>query len=95
MKYLPATLFLVLVFSTLSHATDYTLEATVLATFSCPEALPNDQARAAELKAYLDWMSVQHSDWPLAKATGYRLYLLERNNCRQTIAKIQATKSIQ
>jgi hypothetical protein len=90
----PFVALLALIFAAPGIATEYTSEATVLATFSCPEALPSDDARAAELKAYLAWMTVQHPDWVLAKTTGHRLYLLERHNCQKTIERIQATKSI-
>jgi hypothetical protein len=93
-KYLAATLTCLAVLAPLSRATDYTSAAAVSATFECPEALPSDQARAAELKAYLDWMRTQHPDWVAAKIIGSRLYLLELRHCDQTIAAIQATKAV-
>jgi hypothetical protein len=93
-KYLAATLTCLAVLAPLSRATDYTSAATVSATFQCPEALPSDEARAAELKAYIDWMRAQHPDWTPATTMGYRLYLLETRHCDTTIAAIQATKTV-
>jgi hypothetical protein len=94
MKYLMATLLLAVVVAPVGRATDYTSAATVSATFQCPEQLPSDQARAAELKGYIDWMLGQHPDWSMPKITGTRLYLLEIHHCDKTLAAIQATKSI-
>ena len=94
MKYLAATLAYLAVLTPLSRATDYTSAATVSATFQCPEALPSDEARAAELKAYVDWMRAQHPDWTPATTMGYRLYLLETRHCDTAIAAIQATKTV-
>jgi hypothetical protein len=93
-KYLAATLTCLAVLAPLSRATDYTSAATVSATFGCPEALPSDEARAAELKAYVDWMRAQHPDWTPAKVTGSRLYMLELRHCDKTIAAIQATNAV-
>lgn len=94
MKYLAATLACVAVLAPLSRATDYTSAETVSATFECPEALPNDEARAVELKAYLDWMHTQHPDWPPAQILGSRMYLLQSHDCDKTIAAILATKAL-
>jgi hypothetical protein len=93
-KYLTVMLLLAMVISPISHATDYTSAATISATFQCPEQLPSDAARAAELKGYIDWMHGQHPDWPMPEVIGARLYLLERYHCDKTLAVIQATKSI-
>jgi hypothetical protein len=94
MKYLAMTLLLAMAISAVSRATDYTSAATVNATFQCPEALANDEARATELKAFLDWMRSQHPGWSMPKVTGSRLYLLEAHHCDKTLAYIQETKSI-
>jgi hypothetical protein len=94
MKYLTATLLLAAVISPVGRATDYTSAATISATFQCPEELPSDEARAAELKGYIDWMHGQHPDWSMPKITGTRLYLLEMHHCTKTLDAIQATKSI-
>jgi hypothetical protein len=93
-KYLAATLTCLAILAPLSRATDYTSAATVSATFACPESLPSDEARAAELKAYLDWMRAQHPDWTPATITGARLYMLESHHCDQTIAAIATTKAL-
>ena len=94
MKYLTAALLLAAVISPVGRATDYTSAATISATFQCPEELPSDEVRAAELKGYIDWMRGQHPDWSMPKITGTRLYLLEMHHCVETLAAIQATKSI-
>jgi hypothetical protein len=89
-----ATLLLATLISPVGQATDYTSPGTVSATFQCPEELPGDQARAAELKGYIDWVRSQHPDWSMPKVTGTRLYLLEIHHCDKTLAAVQATKSI-
>ena len=94
MRRLTAALFLAAGASVVGHATDYTSPDSVRATFQCPDRLPSDAARTAELMAYLDWMRSLHPDWSMPKVTGFRLYLLEEHHCDRTLAVIQATKSI-
>jgi hypothetical protein len=94
MKYLMASLFVALGLSPGCRATDYTSAATISATFRCPEDLPNDAARATELKGYIDWVHSQHPEWPMPEITGTRLFLLERNHCDKTLASIRTTKAI-
>jgi hypothetical protein len=74
-------------------AIDYTSEATVLATFECPESLKDDAARASSLREFLTWIQGLHPDWSSPKVTGYRLYLLERHHCDQTLAQLRANPS--
>lgn len=94
MKHLLATLLSAAAITSVGHATDYTSPATVNATFQCPAALASDEARGAELKAFLEWMHSQHPDWSMPKVTGFRLYLLEERRCEKTLAAIQTTKAI-
>ena len=94
MKHLLATLVLGTAITAVCQATDYTSAATVSATFQCPEDLASDEARAAELKAFLGWIRGQHPDWSMPKVTGYRLFLLEERDCKGTLAVIQTTKAV-
>jgi hypothetical protein len=74
-------------------ATDYSSAATVAATFECPESQSSDAARASSLRHFMSWIRGLHPDWSTPKITGYRLYLLERNHCEQTLAKIRTDPS--
>jgi hypothetical protein len=94
MRQFLATVLLGMAITAVCQATDYTSAATVNATFQCPEVLASDEARAAELKAFLEWMRGQRPDWSMPKVTGYRLYLLEERHCDKTLAAIQATKAV-
>jgi len=71
-------------------ATDYTSDATVLATFECPEALKDDAARRAASRDFSAWVHRSHPDWTAAKLTGYRLYVLEKHHCDKSIAAMRA-----
>jgi hypothetical protein len=71
-------------------ATDYSSEASVSATFECPESLKNDAERAAALRQFMSWIRGIHPDWPAPKIVGYRLFLLERFHCEQSLAKFRS-----
>jgi hypothetical protein len=71
-------------------ATDYSSEASVNATFECPEALKSDAERASSLRQFMSWIRGVHPDWPTPKIVGYRLFLLERYHCDQSLAKFRA-----
>jgi hypothetical protein len=88
-----AAALLMLAASSTVWATDFSSEASVAASFVCPETLKDDAERATALQQFMSWIRSLHPDWSAAKITGYRLYLLERNNCSQTLAKFHADPS--
>jgi hypothetical protein len=77
-------------FTASTMATDYSTDATILETFQCPESLKDDSARLAALQEFLKWMRDRHPDWTIAKATGYRLYLLERYHCEGSLSELRS-----
>ena len=90
MKPLAVALCALLATTTTGGATDYTSEATVIATFQYPESLKNDAERASSLQEFRTWMRTRHPDWSGPKITGYRLYLLERHHCDKALAEFRA-----
>jgi hypothetical protein len=90
MKALALAACVLLATTTTVAATDYTSEATVLATFQCPESLKDDAERASSLQEFMQWIRARHPDWSAPKITGYRLYLLERHHCDKTLAELRA-----
>ena len=71
-------------------ATEYTTDGAVLETFQCPEALKDDSERLLALKQYLTYMRDHHADWTIAKATGYRIQLLERHHCEESLEELRS-----
>lgn len=57
--------------------------------FRCPESLPNDEARKAEMKRFVDWGTGQHPDWDVPRLIAYRVSLLESNGCEQSLRSIR------
>ena len=88
---LGATSLLILVAT--AWATDYTSDATVLATFECPESLKDDATRAAAGMQFLTWIRARHPHWSISKVIGYRLYLLNKHHCDQSLARIRSEAS--
>ncbi len=70
-------------------AGEYTTDGAVLEPFQCPEALADDSARLAALQQFLTWMRDHHPDWSVAKAAGFRVYLLERHHCEESLAALR------
>ena len=93
MKAAALAAILLVILLPIAAATDYTSDATVLATFECPESLKDDAARAAAGIEFLTWIRGRHPHWSIAKVTGYRLYLLEKHHCDRSLAKIRASTS--
>lgn len=58
-------------------------------SFQCPESLPTDEARKAEMKRFVDWGTVRHPDWDVQRLIAYRVSLLEANGCEQSLRSIR------
>jgi hypothetical protein len=49
-----------------------------------------EMARLAALQQFLAWVRDHHSDWTIAKTTGYQLYLLEKHHCDRTLSQLRS-----
>ncbi|HUH85715.1 MAG TPA: hypothetical protein VLX85_13985 [Stellaceae bacterium] len=58
------------------------------AAFRCPEALPAEE-RAHATRDFFVWARGRHADWTLAEVARYRLDLLERHHCDETLKRIR------
>ncbi len=58
------------------------------ATFRCPEALPAAEREQAVRDFFIRARS-RHGDWTLAEVARYRLDLLERHHCDETLQRIR------
>jgi len=59
------------------------------AAFRCPEALPAAEREHAA-RDFFVWARSRHGDWTLAEVARYRLDLLERHHCDETLHDIRA-----
>jgi hypothetical protein len=57
-------------------------------TFVCPEDLPNDEARSIALKLFLQQLAAVQPSITIKEITEYRVSLLKKHQCRQTLANI-------
>lgn len=58
------------------------------AAFRCPEALaPTERGQA--VRDFFAWARRQHGDWTLAETARYRIALLERHGCSETLKRIR------
>lgn len=60
--------------------------------FTCPEALPDDEAQAAEMRKFMAWMRAHHGDWTVGQVLEFRYGLLVRHQCVETLRAIDARK---
>ena len=58
------------------------------AAFRCPEALQPGQREQA-LRDFFTRARSRHGDWTLAEVARYRLDLLERHHCDETLQRIR------
>lgn len=58
------------------------------AAFRCPEALPAAEREQAARDFFIRARS-RHGDWTLAEVARYRLDLLERHHCDETLQRIR------
>jgi hypothetical protein len=58
--------------------------------FQCPESLSSDVQRKAVLSEYMDWVAARHSDWTVSSIVDYRVRLLTRHHCAETLHNIGA-----
>jgi ribosomal protein L40E len=56
--------------------------------FQCPESLSSDAQRKAALSEYMDWVAARHSDWTVSGFVDYRVKLLTRHHCVDTLRNI-------
>jgi hypothetical protein len=59
------------------------------AAFRCPEVLPAAE-RDHAARDFFVWARTRHGDWTLAEVARYRLDLLERHHCDETLHRIRA-----
>lgn len=57
-------------------------------TFVCPESLPSDSARQAALQLFLEQVSAVEPNLTVANIITYRVSLLRKHRCAQTLANI-------
>jgi hypothetical protein len=76
--------------SATGFAAHHPSDAEMVETFRCPESLTDNSARLAALQQFLAWVRDHHSDWTIAKTTGYRLYLLEKHHCDRTLSQLRS-----
>ena len=61
--------------------------------FKCPESYEDRGARRAGLRQFFERISVQHPNWTVQRAVEYRVELLERHRCEQTLANIRSNQT--
>jgi hypothetical protein len=57
-------------------------------TFVCPEDLPSDEARATAVELFLQQLAAVQPRITVREITEYRVSLLKKHQCRQTLANI-------
>jgi hypothetical protein len=62
-------------------------------TFICPEDLPTEQAKQDALNLFLEQVAVVQPQITIAEIIEYRVSLLKKHQCRQTLANIGASPS--
>jgi hypothetical protein len=67
-----------------------TLPADADSQFACPEALPSDQARTDELRAFLKMIIREAAGATLIDGMHFRREMLEKHGCLQTLQHLQA-----
>ena len=55
--------------------------------FKCPENLSNEE-RDRSYQQFLDYCAKEHPNWTLREVADYRMKLLTKHNCRQTLENI-------
>jgi formylglycine-generating enzyme required for sulfatase activity len=56
--------------------------------FQCPESLSSDAQREAVFSEYMDWVAVKHSHWEVSRIIDYRVELLTRHHCANTLRNV-------
>jgi TPR repeat protein/serine/threonine protein kinase len=56
--------------------------------FQCPEFLSSDEQRKAALSEYMDWIAANHGDWTVSRVVDFRVQLLTRHHCVDTLRNI-------
>jgi hypothetical protein len=67
--------------------------AQVDSTFACPESLSTDQARQNALALFLDQVAALQPNLTLADLIAYRVTLLRKHRCFQTLRNITAASA--
>lgn len=57
-------------------------------TFICPEDLPSDEARNSAVKLFLEQLAAVEPNITVSELGEYRMSLLKKHECRQTLANI-------
>lgn len=64
-------------------------DAQFAKTFQCPESLPNEAARSAAIRRFVNWGAARHPEWDVQRLVAYRVSLLEANGCEQSLRNIR------
>ncbi len=62
-------------------------------SFVCPEDLPNDQARQDAVKLFAETIAKQHPEMTIEELARYRVSLLEKHHCTQSLANIRKNEA--
>lgn len=62
--------------------------------FRCPEKLSNLSERRQEVEAFLTWTRRRHPRWTLEQIMTFRIAVLTKHGCSETIANIKAQPDI-
>jgi len=62
--------------------------------FRCPEKLSNLNERKQEVEAFLTWTRRRHPRWTLEQIMTFRIAVLTKQGCSETIANIKAQPNI-
>lgn len=61
-------------------------------TFVCPESLPSDAAREDALRLFIAQVQAAEPNLTVQALTEYRISLLEKHQCRDTLAKLRKSQ---
>jgi hypothetical protein len=60
------------------------------ANFRCPEALPTAEDRDQAVLQFINWAQEAHGDWTIPQVLAFRMQLLEKHDCQETLENIRA-----